>query len=51
MTTDEERRIKQIKEKYGARAQHVAPYKPNRKQKRAQQAAAKAQARANKRNK
>lgn len=51
MTTDEERRVKKIKEQYGARAQHVAPYKPNRKQKRAQEAAAKAQAAAKKRSK
>jgi len=44
-------RERDIKEKYGAGAQEVPKYKPNRKQKRMQEAAAKAQASANKRSK
>lgn len=43
MEDQDKKRRAQIKEEYGERAQHVDYYKPNRKQKRAQAAAAKQQ--------
>lgn len=40
---DKKKRERQIKDEYGERAQMVTPYKPNRAQRRAQEAARKQQ--------